>query len=62
MVIDVVLVLIKAFRLRDDKTSLSSIVVKVFDESAVEHSKVALEVMQGRVGESWPCVSSEVWL
>ena len=61
MIIDVVLAFIKVFRLRD-KTSLSSIVVKGFDESAVEHSKAALGVVQGRGGECWPCVSSEVWL
>ena len=39
MIIDVVLALIKAFRLRGDKTSLSSIVLYRFDKSAVECSK-----------------------
>ena len=39
MLIDVGLAFINAFRLRGDKTSLSSIVVERFDQSAVEHSK-----------------------
>ena len=42
MIIDVVLAFIKAYCLRGDKNSLSTIVLDRFDQSAVEHSKQLL--------------------
>ena len=40
MIVDVVVAFIKVFHLQDDKTSLSSIVVERFVESAVEIPKL----------------------